>query len=194
MAVVFSLYAHWLPLFPGDLQMALYLQSFSSPLLTSIMSWTSRLFTGWSAALLVVATGLLVGWRIRKAGGLFIWTAGLVSLINGLFKILIDRPRPTSEEVQIIGANQGSSFPSGHTFFATLFLGMLAYLLFTHLKQKYLRILSLVGPFLFILMVGISRIYLGAHWPSDVIGAYVFGSLFLFLLIWLYLNTLHLHR
>jgi undecaprenyl-diphosphatase len=183
-AITVSLLAHWVPLFPHDLQIILFLQSFANPLLTSIMVWTSNLFTSWPAALMVTGIGLLIGWRLGRKEGILIWVAGLISVINQAFKILINRPRPSPEQVQIIGINHGNGYPSGHTFFATIILGIIAYLLFTHLKQKNLRILSLILIILIILLVGTSRIYLGAHWPSDVLGGYIFGGLFLTLLIW----------
>jgi undecaprenyl-diphosphatase len=126
--------------------------------------------------------------------------AGVLTLVNEILKLIINRPRPLPEQVLIIGTNDGSGYPSGHTFFATIFLGITAYLLFTHIKNKSLKITSLVLLILLILLVGVSRIYLGAHWPSDVIGAYIISSIFLTLLIWGYqwgrdrFNTWRLRR
>ena len=184
MAIAISLYAHLTPLFPGDLYLILHLQSFGNPALTTVMVWTSYLFTDLPAALIVIITGLIVGWRFGKLEGTLIWIGGFISLFADAFKLVINRPRPSSDQVLIIGVNHGSGFPSGHTFFATLFLGLLAYLLFTHLKPKYLKIISLVILILLMLLVGTSRIYLGAHWPSDVLGAYILGAFFLSILIW----------
>ena len=181
-----SFYARWTPLFPGDLRLILFFQTFTNSTLRSIMEWVSFLFGDWRAALLVVPAGVLVWWKLGKLAGIAVWISGLISILNDLFKFAVDRPRPSLEQVQIIGINHGNGYPSGHTFFATLFLGFLAYLLFTHLQNRVWRIVSLILLISLILLVGSSRIYLGAHWPSDVLGGYLLGGLFLTLLIWSY--------
>jgi undecaprenyl-diphosphatase len=150
------------------------------------MEWASLLFGDWHAVLLVIVAGMLVWWQLGRLEGILIPVAGLISLINYVFKIVINRPRPSPDVVRVLISEQGKTFPSGHTFFATIFLGILAYLFFTHLKRRSLRVLSLVIFVMLILLVGISRVYLGAHWPSDVIGGYIVGGLFLALLIWGY--------
>jgi membrane-associated phospholipid phosphatase len=181
-----SLFARWTPLFPGDLRLILFLQTFSNGTLRSIMAWASLLFGDWHAVLLVIPAGILVWWRIGNLEGLAVWGSGIISLVNELFKIAVNRPRPSPEQVQVIGTNQGTGYPSCHAFFAIIFLGFLAYLLFSRLGKRSLRILSLIFFIMVMLLVGTSRIYLGAHWPSDVLGGYLIGGLFLTLLIWSY--------
>jgi len=147
------------------------------------MFWISWIFGGWYAAIMVVPAVILTWWLLGGLPGITILAAGVISPINDAFKLAINRPRPTPEQVNIIGTNHGSGFPSGHTFFATIFLGILAYLLFTSLRSRSLRWLSLMVLILLAFLVGISRIYLGAHWPSDVLGGYVIGGFVLVLLI-----------
>ncbi len=109
---------------------------------------------------------------------------GPISLLNSLLKLAVDRPRPGPDLVRAIGTAAESSFPSGHAFLAIVFWGFLAYLAYTHLKAPGLRPLALFISVAMILLVGASRVYLGAHWPSDVLGGYVAGSVCLVLLIW----------
>ena len=185
-AAVVSVLARLLPVFPGDISLSVWFQSVSSPLLTSVMSLASALFTYYPAGLITAAAGILAFWRTGVLEGLIVWMAGLISLIAEVLKWALNRPRPSADQVQIIGINHGNGYPSGHTFFATILLGILGYILWTHLKNRILRILSLTVIVLVNLLVAASRIYLGAHWPSDVLGGYIFGGLFLALLIWLY--------
>ena len=184
-ATVLAVFAKRLPLFPGDLRLELALQSLTGPALTTVMTWTALIFTGWPAALMVFISGIILGWRRGWKVGLFAWGAGVLSYINDVFKLAINRPRPLPDQVHVyminrwgINVNSGTGFPSGHSFFSLIFLGMLAFLLFTHFKNLRWRVLSLVLAVLLVLLVGTSRFYLGAHWPSDVLGGFIFGGLF----------------
>jgi len=158
-----------------------------------MVSYYSRLWNGfrisWAAggpAVLVVASGVVV-WRYlgRLEGGLVL-VAGLISLLDSPIKAVVSRPRPTAALVQVFAAEHGSGFPSGHALFAAVFLGFLAYLVATRLRRRSLRTLSFVGLLTLIFLTGASRIYLGVHWLSDVLGGYLIGAVLLVALIWLY--------
>jgi membrane-associated phospholipid phosphatase len=189
MAIPLSIYASQLPYFPGDIHLTLELQSAESDILTLVMTWISWLFGDWRASILVILTGSLVWWKLGRREGLLVPLAGLFSLLGYSIKALISRPRPTPEDVQVMVAEANYSFPSSHAFFTSIFLGILAYLLFTHLKKKRWKYLSLTVLALLVLLVGASRVYLGVHWTSDVLGGYIYGGLFLALLIWVFKNT-----
>jgi membrane-associated phospholipid phosphatase len=185
LAALLCIWAHWEPRFPGDLRLTLLVQSIDSKALDSIMEWVSLLTGGWRAPVLIVA-GSIMAWR-----RLGMWEAGLVlmtwlsSPIDSGLKLVIDRPRPTPDLIRVFQDEQGNSFPSGHAFLAIVFWGLLAYLALTRLRRYSLRVLVLSVSVVIILCIGASRVYLGAHWPSDVMGGYVVGALFLTSLIWL---------
>jgi len=183
LAAVMAIYAHRYAFFPGDLDLTLFLQSYQNQILTGIMQGISWIFGSWHAIFLIIPTGLLVWWRLGKIEGLLIPAAGLFSLINDGLKILINRPRPSSELVQVLSLNDGTGYPSGHAFFTVMLLGICIYICLTHLRNLNLRIFSTLILLLLLLLVGISRVYLGAHWPSDVLGGYITGSVFLSILI-----------
>ena len=79
------------------------------------------------------------------------------------------------------------SFPSGHVMFYVGFFGFVAFLVFSLLKPSMKRTLILVFINLWIVLIGVSRISLGEHWASDVLGAYLLGSLTLVAIVQLYL-------
>jgi undecaprenyl-diphosphatase len=185
-AIVMSIYAHRLSYFPGDLRLTLLLQSFYSDSLLSTMKSVSFAFTSWRAALMVIIAVVLV-WRYwGKSEGILVAVAGLLSLLDSPIKDIIARPRPSPELVHIFITEQNYSFPSGHALFSILVLGILVYLIASHLRQRNLRILSSTILIALVLLVGTSRVYLGIHWPSDVIGGYLIGGIFLTALIWSY--------
>jgi undecaprenyl-diphosphatase len=109
--------------------------------------------------------------------------------VNYTIKILINRSRPSHDLVRVIVDVQHQSFPSGHVSFYILFFGFIAFL-FYHKKWlaprfRYTIITCCVG---LILTVPISRIYLGAHWFTDVLGGFLLGNICLGCLLLLYLK------
>jgi len=106
--------------------------------------------------------------------------------LSTLIKVVVQRPRPDVTLVNVVQQLNTSSFPSGHVLFYTAFLGFLLFLAYTLLEPSLTRalILALLGSW--VGLVGLSRIYLGNHWASDVTGAYLLGSLWLSLSIALY--------
>ncbi len=182
-ALILSIGANIFNYFPGDLWLSHTIQSFVNPALTTFLTGVSWIFGDLHAVVLVIPVWLLVWWRAGLTESLLVPLASLISLINVGLKIMIARPRPSPEEVNVLMQYHGSSFPSGHLFFAVMFVGILTYLYFSHVQRTACRILVLIVDILIVFTVAYSRVYLGMHWASDIIGGIVYGCLFLFLLI-----------
>lgn len=124
--------------------------------------------------------------RNRRETGyvLLIWVA---DLLNYALKKLIARPRPTAEVVNLLGHWESPSFPSGHVVHYTFFFGFILYSLFfiRHVPRVQKIFLAFICSTL-ILAISFSRIYLGAHWVSDVLGGYLTGFVFLSIAIYYY--------
>ena len=113
--------------------------------------------------------------------------AALLSIgLNVLVKDLIQRPRPAATLVHVLAKLTDYSFPSGHTMFYTGFYGLIVFLAFTLLKPSLKRTLLLAFFGFLVLLIGVSRIYVGEHWASDVLGAYLLGTLTLVAIVQLY--------
>ncbi len=134
---------------------------------------------------LVFVVCSIVWWRLGRAEGSMVLGAGLVSpVVDSLLKGVVNRPRPTVNLVRVVTVERGSGFPSGHALLAAVLIGLMIYFIATHSRKGILRALSVACLLLLIFLVGLSRVYLGAHWPSDVIGGYLVGGTFLAALIW----------
>lgn len=103
-----------------------------------------------------------------------------VLVVNQVFKFLVQRPRP--EGFRLI-AESGYSFPSGHSMIAMGFYGLLAWMAWTYERDPVVRRVSVLGFSTVVILVGISRIYLGVHYASDVIAGFCLS------LAWLALYT-----
>jgi membrane-associated phospholipid phosphatase len=97
------------------------------------------------------------------------------------------RARPDEKLVHVSGARFGYSFPSGHTLMATAFYGALAVLCWIEVSHIWRGRAGIAILAIMPVMVGVSRIYLGAHWVSDVLGGYAAGLILLFVLTTFYL-------
>jgi undecaprenyl-diphosphatase len=103
-----------------------------------------------------------------------------VYLINTFIKYIVQRPRP--EGYRLISEN-GYSFPSGHSMVAMAFYGYVMYLVYKHDKVIWRRNLMLFILGFIIIMIGVSRVYLGVHYASDVIGGFFMSIAYLMLFI-----------
>jgi len=105
----------------------------------------------------------------------------LVFLINTLIKWIVHRPRP--DEIMRLIEESGYSFPSGHSMISMAFYGYITYLIYKHVKDKKKRTIYCLLLLFLIFMIGLSRIYLGVHYLSDVLGGFALSVSYLMLFI-----------
>jgi membrane-associated phospholipid phosphatase len=185
--VVLAVLASRFPYFELDVRLARGIQSIALPGFKTLMVGISWAGSGWVPWVLTCATGsVLVLFRLRLEGVLCMAGVGTGAAINELLKVLIARPRPAEGAIEVSIKYPGQSFPSGHVVFFVVYCGFLVFLAFALLKPGPVRKVSLAFLSLPILLGGISRVYLGAHWPSDVTGGYLAGGILLALVITVY--------
>ncbi len=109
------------------------------------------------------------------------------SLLNIMLKTIINRPRP--DDIEYLVMAKGLSYPSGHAMAAASFYGFLIYLFWKAKLHLTVKIASIFLLACLILSIGISRVYLGVHFPSDIIAGYVAGATVLLLCIVLFQVT-----
>jgi undecaprenyl-diphosphatase len=166
------------PLLTLDIQITHALQSINSPLFAgvmSIISWPGFPPQSFVISVLIVLLIYILGLQWEAVAALV--AALLPPVVNVIVKDMIRRPRPTMDLVHVFNILNSYSFPSGHVMFYVGFFGFIWFLIFTILKHSWRRTLLLILFGSLIALIGISRIYLGQHWASDVLGAYLLGGL-----------------
>lgn len=184
-----AFFVHVHPILPLDLAITHWFQQDQAAWLRIMMLAIS--YPG-SSLLLPVLVLLTVGafWALGdRLEAVFVGGLSAVSLLlNMLIKIQVSRPRPTANLVKIIEAAVGYSFPSGHVMAYIGYFGLLfAFGVILFQGRHWWRTALLITSAVFVVLIGPSRIYLGDHWASDVLGAYLIGEALLSLAVVAYL-------
>ncbi|MGX7352687.1 phospholipid phosphatase [Enterococcus canis] len=148
------------PLFPTATPFFTWITKFANPItlivLTIVAVWALWFYQHKTAALWLGLNTVLLG-----------------GVINPLIKLFFARPRPTLEHLVV---EHSFSFPSGHALGSMIFYGTLLFLLNSLIKEKAWRLPLQILLGCLIFLIGTSRIYLGVHFPSDVLAGFLLGS------------------
>ncbi|MBK6006238.1 phosphatase PAP2 family protein [Ramlibacter ginsenosidimutans] len=161
---------------PGwDDAVSLHYAQHRAPALTSFMLWVSRLHQTVVVLAVTAVLALAIGLRFSRSAvrPLLIVPAGM--LLNVVLKNLVQRPRPHWDHALV--SLPTWSFPSGHALAATVFYGTVCALVFAHTRSRGWRALAVLLVVVMVPLVCFSRVYLGAHYPSDVVAGVAEGTL-----------------
>jgi membrane protein DedA with SNARE-associated domain/membrane-associated phospholipid phosphatase len=159
-------------LIDADLSVHNMMQGLRNAPADEIMTMVTMLGDG--AVMIAVALAMVAWllwrreWRVAAAAFVTIFAA---RLFVPLMKLWLQRPRP----IELTGLSEVFSFPSGHTTFATVTLGVFA-VLASHGLRSWGKAVVFAAAGIAIIAIAYSRIYLGAHWMSDVLGGFLFGA------------------
>ena len=164
-------------LLPLEISIINLFQLFQPNWLTSIMTFISIISSIESYLVVVPIVAAFFYFKHYRLEALFAIFTTLGNILNPIIKSIVGRERPTSDIVNILETKTNSSFPSGHAMGVIIFYGFLIYLVWK-LPFKHKKIITSILA-TFIILVGISRIYLGTHWPTDVLAGYIIGFVWL---------------
>ena len=150
------------------------ISDFATPIAKFITNFGGAIF------LISLTIVLLVLIKNKKIGISIFSNLVIVTILNQLLKAILQRPRPT--EYRIV-EETGYSFPSGHSMVSMAFYGYLIYLIYKYVKNNYIKWISIVLLSILVCSIGISRIYLGVHYTSDVLGGFLISMSYLVIYI-----------
>lgn len=191
--IVLSTAAYLFGIFPFDLQVARWVRGFDHPAFIAAIGAVSFFGNGWVPIVLVFGMAAFCAVREKWLEGAFVILTLSAYVLDGVLKVIVGRPRPPGAGIALsnilLPVNQ-FAYPSGHVLFYVVFFGFLSFLSWTYITGR-LRWISVSICIALIVLIGPSRIFLGEHWVSDVLGSYIIGAFWLIVLILLYQMVLH---
>ncbi len=184
---ILAVLAHTIAYFTFDLVISRDLQLVTVPGFDALMrfiSWFGFPPQTYGVTLFILVALWVSGlkWETVVA---FVSAVG-ISVVGFAVKAVVARPRPNPDLIHVLAQIKDYSFPSGHVLFYTAFFGFVLFLAFTLLKPSWQRTALMLIFGGLVALVGISRIYEGEHWASDVFAAYLLSSVWLALMVWMY--------
>ncbi len=167
---------------PYDQQITDFIVAHRSPPLTQYFIFMTNVgdFYGYLIVLILALIVSLVFFKHWRSIAQTVLVLLLASISNIMLKRFIDRARPGIEHLVSV---ETLSYPSGHAMSAMAFYGFLIYLFYTFKMNSWLKYSTIILLLFIILSIGISRIYLGVHFPSDIAGGYIAGAIWVFFCI-----------
>ena len=141
-----------------------------------------KIFTNFGSALFLLPVTILLCLILknRKIRFSILFNLIFITIINQVLKFIVQRPRPT--DFKLIDES-GYSFPSGHAMISVAFYGYLIFLIYKYIKNKIIKFLLISLLVILIIIIGISRIYLGVHYTSDVLAGFLISLSYLIMYI-----------
>ncbi|MYW63061.1 phosphatase PAP2 family protein [Streptomyces sp. SID8379] len=172
--------ARWSPLMTldTDIVRSLHTEAVDAPDVTHVHRVLSDwVWDPWTMRLVCAAVVAVLAWRLRDRV-LAAWVAATClvgTLLQQALKAAVDRPRPVWPDP--VDSAHYAAFPSGHAMTAAVVCGLVLWLLRRHGAGRALWRTALAVSVVSVLGVGLTRLWLGVHWPSDVVGGWLLGAL-----------------
>lgn len=157
------------------------------------LAWVATFLSSPTLSLLglgAAVAALLVARHLRLAA--FAAASAWIHLLGGLLKLLVDRPRPSAELVDVVRIETKFSYPSGHAEWVMGFEGFLVFATWQLTRNPLIRGGAVLLWSLHLLFVGLGRVEQGLHWPSDVLAGYLVGAIAVAATVWAYRVSRHI--
>lgn len=164
-----------------DSNVAIFFANHNNIVLTNIFKFISFICS--PKFMILINVCLFIFTILKKKYKLFLINVASIAsvVVNNVIKIIVKRERPN---YLVLASEKSYSFPSGHSMISVLFFGSIIYLANKY-NIKYKKIITILLS-IFIILVGLSRLYLGVHFLTDVIGGYLCGFVTLIIIIMIF--------
>lgn len=152
--------------------------NFMSERMTNIVKILTSL--GSALVVIILTIVLFIAIKNKRIAVSIVINLIVITILNNLLKIIFLRPRPNVNNLIL---ESGYSFPSGHSSIGMAFYGYLIYLIYKYVNNKKIKISLIIFLSLVIVAIGLSRIYLGVHYASDVLGGFLLAIVYLIIFI-----------
>jgi undecaprenyl-diphosphatase len=161
-----------------DVAIQSWVHGFARPMLTEAMKGLSWIGSPLVLTPTITLAAGLMWWRRQRDDAVLVAAAALGGVaLDEVMKLHFRRLRPDVPWALV--HEHSFSFPSGHSAMAVVMYGVIVYKTQDKLRSKWAKGALIFGAFLMVVGIGLSRVYLGAHYPSDVAGGYFVGAVWL---------------
>ncbi len=173
-----AVFAAFFDRFPSDERITDAMQNIDVPAFGGFLAFVNLLGNTWLYASLTLS--LTVAFALARAGpeAVLVLLSFVARGLNGMLKGWVERPRPSPELVDVSSDASGFSFPSGHTVGTACLFGVLFFLIPAVVPWRPMRWVLQAGCLLVVVAAGPARVFIGVHWPSDVLAGYLVAFLF----------------
>lgn len=179
--------AYTTPYFSFDLSISRYVQSLNLSPIIPLLNYIDHIGFYPNVQIWVgIFAVILIIFKKRLEALVFLFLALIDSILFFSLSDLINRSRPSSDLIKVAWKIDAGSFPSGHVLMYTLLMGFLIYVIFKYVSSRIVKVVLITPCASLIVLTGVARIKSGQHWPSDVFGAYLLGTIVLYATIVLY--------
>ncbi len=177
--LVLAIFARFYDYFPSDVFIAHRIQNIDVSGFGGYVDFVN--FIGGDVFYVILVLIIAAAFALARSwfeAGLLLITIG-PRVANSIVKQAVERPRPSPDLLHVVHHDSSYSFPSGHTVGTAALFGVLFFVVPAVVSPRPLRWLLQLGCLLLIASAGPARVYIGVHWPSDVLGGYLLALLFL---------------
>lgn len=153
-----------------------FMPSIENPSLVSFFSILGIIFDAKVLTIIVIALALVLWFLKLKKEAYF---TSLTMVLGALITLILKDSFQISRPLNILISESANSFPSGHASIIVIFTGLLTYLIFSRTKSRAIRAAAIIFSIFLILLIGFSRLYLNAHWLSDILAGFCIGAFIL---------------
>lgn len=157
---------------------SVFVENLRDEKITLIMKLITALGSG--LVLLTILLLMFLLYKNKKDTYIAAINISLIFILNNVIKMIVQRPRPSGYNLVI---ENNYSFPSGHSMVSTAFYGFIIYLIYKNVKDRKKRNILISLLFILIILICVSRIYLGVHYLSDTIGGFCFSIAYLMIFV-----------